>query len=751
MQMLNTNIFNQLISHLKKKPLRFVIGGVITLICTMHAVGVLRLPGVGLLEQHFYDLKVSLSTVKEKDTRIAILDIDEQSLAQFGHWPWGRTLMAKLNDKLFDEQKIAVLGYDIVWAEPDAANPVNILKQLDQEQLKSISANYTQLVDQLQSKNPDRLFAESMKDRQVVLGYYFNNEQHAATANVLPKPVLAGKDLPDDVHQIMRWKTYTGNLSELSQAAPAGGYFNPMVDDDGIIRRMPLLAEHQGHFYQSLSLGMVRAALGSPALTPLIVTDKDAGYSQLEALSLGPLEIPIAPDATAFIPYRGKQHSFDYFSAADVLTGKLPAGALEGKIMIMGSSAPGLRDQRATPLESVYPGVEIHANMIAGILDGNIKYTPSYAQVLEVLQVFFAGLMVTLILPFVGAIFSTIIVAVMIALGVVFNFFLWQQLNLVLPLALSIVTIVLIYVGNLLAGYFVETRLKKQMSGLFSQYVPAELVEKMAEDPKSYGMQGKDATLTILFSDIRGFTGIAEQLSATDLTAYVNEYFNTMTAIIMKEMGTLDKYIGDAIMAFWGAPIDNPRHAYYALRAAFGMRDAARALSESFAARGMPPFSIGIGLNCGNVRVGDMGSDLRRSYTVMGDPVNLTSRLEGLTKLYSADILVTSFVVDMVPEFEYRKVDRVRVKGKNIAVTIYEPIGASDALSHEVKQSLFAWEEALEFYFQRDWVQFIDRLSEIRQSFGNHPIYDLYETRVAFYQENTPPEDWDGVTTMTSK
>lgn len=749
--MLNNNIISKFINQLKKKPLRFLVGGTLTLIFTLNAAGLFNLPGVGLLENHFYDLKVSLSTSSEKDTRIAILDIDEQSLAQYGHWPWGRALMARLNDQLFDEQKIAVLGYDIVWAEPDSANPVNILKQLDKEEQALVSSSYSQLVEHLQAKNPDRLFAQSFKDRQVVLGYYFNNESHAVNANVLPAFALAGKDFAKDAHDIMVWKTYTGNLAELTKAASTAGYFNPLVDEDGVIRRMPLLAAHQGNFYENLSLAMVRIALGSPPLEPVVVTDQDVGYKQLESLRVGPLEIPVATDASAFIPYKGKQHSFEYYSAADVLSGKLPAATLEGKIMIMGSSAPGLRDQRATPLESVYPGVEIHANMVAGILDGSIKYSPSYGRALEVLQVFFAGLLVTLLLPFVGAVWSTILVILMVSIGLAFNFYLWDKLNLVAPLALSLVTVVLIYVGNILAGYFVETRLKKQMSGLFGQYVPAELVEKMAEDPQHYGMQGKDASLTILFSDIRGFTGIAEQLSATDLTAYVNEYFNTMTEIIMRETGTLDKYIGDAIMAFWGAPIENPKHAYFALKAAFEMRDAASSLSKSFAARGMPEFSIGIGLNCGNVRVGDMGSDLRRSYTVMGDPVNLTSRLEGLTKLYGVGVLVTQFVVDEVPEFAFRKIDRVRVKGKNIAVTIYEPVGVSADINDTLKQELEAWESALECYFSQDWDAFARHLDEIKQRFGSQILYELYQERVDFYKKNPLSADWDGVTTMTTK
>ena len=309
----------------------------------------------------------------------------------------------------------------------------------------------------------------------------------------------------------------------------------------------------------------------------------------------------------------------------------------------MGSSAPGLRDQRATPMASVYPGIEIHANMISGILDGTIKESPAYTIGLAFVEVLLLGLILTLLLPILGAAWSSLMTLFLIILALAFNYLFWQE-GLVVPLAATLLSLFLIYLGNIGIGYFVEGRLQKQMANLFGQYVPPQLVKKMAENPEKYGMQGQELDMTVLFSDIRGFTGISEKLTPVELTSYINEYFNTMTEIIMQQSGTLDKYIGDAIMAFWGAPMETKHHAFEAVKTTFILRDAAHKLANSFAKRGLPEFNIGIGLNSGMMRVGDMGSRLRRSYTVMGDPVNLGSRLEGLTKVYGVDILVSEFV-----------------------------------------------------------------------------------------------------------
>jgi adenylate cyclase len=302
----------------------------------------------------------------------------------------------------------------------------------------------------------------------------------------------------------------------------------------------------------------------------------------------------------------------------------------------------------------------------------------------------------------------------------------------------------------MVAGYFIEGAQEKKVMSLFGQYLPPELVRNMADNPLSFGLAGMDAELTVLFSDIRNFSGISEQLTAPQLTSYINEYFNCMSQIIVDEKGTLDKYIGDCIMSFWGAPAPNPQHAFYAVRAALKMCDASKVLAASFAARGLPSLNIGIGLNSGMLRVGDMGSSLRRSYTVMGDAVNLASRIEGITKQYGLSLLVGQNVVALAPEFIYREVDRVRVLGKNEIVTIFEPIGLATDAHHNVEE-LRDWSLMLDRYYQGDWGRVIFDIKALVKNYGEQLLYEVFLKRAMHYQVSPPTGPWDGVTNYDTK
>lgn len=741
---------NKLVLYFKKKAVSLLVGLGVMLTFLLASSGHFVIPGMDLLERELYDAKIRLTATDAQDSNVVILDIDEKSLGEFGRWPWSRTLIAKINDQLFDQEKISALGYDVVWAEKDNLNPKSILEKLNLSLIDK-SPQYADFLADIRKMDSDQVFANSLKERAVVLGYYLNNESDGVTANVLPTPVLTQKELPSAANKITSWRAYTGNLPDLTAAAAAGGYFNPIVDDDGVIRRMPLLAQYGGQYYQSLSLGLVRLALGSMPIEPSIVGTKNEDYYQLEALTIGPLTIPVAADATAFVPYHGKAHSFQYYSVSDLLNHKIKPGALEGKIVIMGSSAPGLRDQRATPIDSVFPGVEIHASMVDGILQDQIKQKPAFAMALVLIEVLVFGLMLLLILPALDVVWSVILTLISLSIVTGIDLYFWSKLNLVIPVAPVVVTVILIFVFNTLIGYLTEGRLKKNMASLFGEYVPPELVKKMSEDPLKYSMEGKDAVLSVLFSDVRGFTGISEQLTAPQLSAYINEYLSTMSAVITEELGTLDKYIGDAIMAFWGAPLDNERHAFYSVKAALRMSEETVRLADSFAMRGLPPFNIGIGVNAGPMRVGDMGSKYRRAYTVMGDPVNLASRLEGLTKQYGLTVLVGSSIVELAPEFYYQEIDRVRVKGKNDVVTIYTPICLKEALTPSLKSEVEAWSHALAYYFDGEWDRFIEALNELRRVYGHKKLYEIYLERAETFKKTPPPADWGGVYTHTEK
>jgi adenylate cyclase len=323
---------------------------------------------------------------------------------------------------------------------------------------------------------------------------------------------------------------------------------------------------------------------------------------------------------------------------------------------------------------------------------------------------------------------------------------------MVLPLAASILMTVTLYTMNMAYGYFVESRSKRQFTELFGQYVPPELVDKMAEDPRKYNMEPRSAELTILFSDVRGFTSISEALKPEELREYINEYLTDMSSIIRARFrGTLDKYIGDAIMAFWGAPVEDAQHARNGVLAALEMQKEIRVLNEKFARRGWPACNIGVGLNTGTVRVGDMGSQVRRAYTAMGDPVNVASRLEARTKYYGVGILVGEATKSAVKDVVFREVDRIKVKGKDEAVTIYEPLGLESEVPKQRLDELRLWNQTLRAYRARQWDQAEVSLLNLQRMDPHCELYKAYAERVADKRRAPPPPDWDGVTAFDEK
>jgi adenylate cyclase len=486
-------------------------------------------------------------------------------------------------------------------------------------------------------------------------------------------------------------------------------------------------------------------------LEPVVEQAGDSGYLELEQLKVGPIEIPVASDGTMLIPYRGKAHSFPYVSVKDLMDGNLTTKDLQGKIVIMGSSAPGLRDQRSVPLQNVFPGVEIHANTVDAMLNGDMLQQPAWGHALEFIQLLLAGILLAFLLPALGAIRSLFLTVFFLAVGWGFNYYLWSVHRLNVPIAGDFSALIVIFMTDIVAGYFTEGRKQKNMASLFGQYVPPELVKKMADDPLKYSMAGRNAEMTVLFSDIRGFTAISESLSATQLASYINEYLTNMSQIISEDEGTLDKYIGDAIMAFWGAPVDNAQHASYAVKSALRMSQETDRLADSFKSRGLPAFNIGIGLNAGNRVVGDMGSSYRKNYTVMGDPVNLASRLEGLTKYYGLRILVGESVKALATEYTYREIDRVKVKGKETVVTIYTPIGLATEIAPDVKKELQAWSDLLAQYYAGEWASFEKKLQAHSKTYGQLPLYTVYLERVREFKKSPPPANWGGVYAFNEK
>jgi adenylate cyclase len=729
---------------------RIVLGLAITLFFVGDALRSERIGFVTQLDNIMYDARLAMTMPREREDRIVILDIDEKSLGEIGRWPWSRNLMAELVDKLFERHGVQLVAFDVVWAERDTSSGIDVLDRLGQGELKQATQFQSAYARLRPSLDFDARFAASLKGRPVVLGYYFNSEDRAVRVNAIPKPVLPKGSFAGSNTEFHEWQGYTGNLPVYAQNAPAGGHINPLTDADGVLRRVPLLAEFQGEYYEALSLAVFRTllvkSLGAPP--PVQPGFKDRG---LESIKVGPFEIPVDNNAAALIPYRNGRPSFQYTSLADVLKDRVAPGTLKDKIVLVGTTAPTLEDLRATPIDSALPGVEVHANMIAGMLDQDFKRRPWYTLGAEIMLLLTGGVVLAVAIPMLSALWASALVAAGTAALIAFNGFAWQEHALVLPLAASLLMVIALYTMNMAYGYFVESRSRRSLARRFREYVPPEVVAKMELDPDKYDMP-RSAELTILFSDVRGFTGISEALSPEALREYINEYLTEMSRIIRsRHKGTLDKYIGDAIMAFWGAPLADPQHARDAVLAALDMQKACAALNPRFAARGWPALAIGVGVNSGTVRVGDLGSQFRRAYTAMGDAVNVASRLEGRTKYYGVGILVGEATRRQIEDVAFREIDRVKVKGKDEAITLYEPLGLASALETGKAEELRIWGQALRAYRARNWDLAEVNLLNLQRLAPGCMLYRVYAEQVTRARSTPMTADGQPVTVFDEK
>jgi adenylate cyclase len=452
------------------------------------------------------------------------------------------------------------------------------------------------------------------------------------------------------------------------------------------------------------------------------------------------------------VPFRGPAHSFPYVSIGDVISGTVEDPSIfEGRIALIGGTAPGMEDLRTTPFGSIYPGVEVHANVIAGILDNSFRWEPAYTAAAEMLQIVGFGILGALLLPLLSPVVSTLITGLLGGTALAINFYMWEVELHVLPLAMTLYTIFVIYTINMLFGYFFETRSRSHMDSLFGQYVPPDLVKEMSRDPENYSLASQKRELSVLFTDIRSFTTISEGLDAAELSHLMNEYLTPMTRIVHEGHGTIDKYIGDAVMAFWGAPIFHPHHADQAVGAGMAMLKALEVLNVDFEKKGWPEIRIGVGVNTGQMSVGNMGSQFRKAYTVLGDAVNLGSRLEGITKMYGVDFVVSENTAHSAARYHYRELDKVRVKGKDLPVTILEPIGLEHELSEELLERTNAFKRVLIAYRTQNWDEAEKILHELLVDEPDCFLYNLYLERIAIFREDLPGEDWDGVFTFKTK
>ncbi|MFC7420169.1 CHASE2 domain-containing protein [Iodobacter arcticus] len=734
-------------ASIRKYWQQVLIGALLLLLALLHVAGSPSLPTLTQIDVYLYDVRLRLGMPGGVDQRIAIVDIDEKSLAELGRWPWRRDHLAKLVDQLFDRYQIKALGFDVVFAEPDESAGLPVLRRLASNELSNNAAFQSELLRLTPELDTDARFAKALSNRPIIAGFYFSNEAKAVSSGTLPPPILAAEDLAPVAPQIWGGKTYGGNLPSLQKAAGHGGHFVPVVDKDGVARRVPLVARIGDSYYPSLGLALARIALGQEAFSPVIEGSAESSFA-LEAFRLGKRRLPVNENGWALVPFKGPEGSFPYLSATDVISGKVPPAELKDRIVLLGTTAPGLKDLRVTPVGEAYAGVEIHANLIAAILDETLPQHPGYLLGAEFLLLLILGpLLVWLLIRF-SPLIASLVCLLLLVLLCAGNIALWHYANIDMPLAASLMMIIGLYTLNMAYGYFFESRRKRQLTQLFGQYVVPELVERMSEDPEKYTMVGQNRPLSVLFTDVRSFTKISEGMPADELSRFMNEFLTEISTVIRHQhLGTIDKYIGDCVMAFWGAPVFDPEHAENAVLAALEIQVAIDKLNPKLVARNWPEISVGVGVNTGNVTVGDMGSQFRMNYTVMGDAVNLASRIEGLTKYYGVSILVSEYTRAAAPNLVYREIDRVRVMGKSEAVTLYEP----QPLGTDQESILMLFHESLKLYRNQQWDLAELQLLNLQKLDTACRLYELYLQRIQHFRQTPPAAGWDGVHTFDRK
>ena len=727
--------------------------GAVLLVALAHASGLWPLRLVDRLQLALDDTRLRATLPGTRDERIVIVDIDERSLAEIGRWPWGRDRIAALADELFVRQKVAVAGFDMVFSEPDASEGLALLERLAARE-PALRPTLQALRGEL---DRDARLARALEGRPAVLGFYLSGTPGAGVSGMLPPAPFAAA-APLARLGATAWPGYAANLAVLASAAPQGGFFNALPDADGQVRAMPLVAEVNGRAVETLALAMLRLRLGRPALE-LVPGGERAVAAIAIVQGQDRVAVPVDRRLAVRVPYRGapgaQGGSFSYVSAADLIQGRVPASRLEGRFVLIGSSAPGVYDLRSTPVAEVTPGVEVHANLLSGLLDGRTVVVPDWARGYEVVQLVGIAVLLLLWLPRLAPV-ASIAATLAVAAGLVgVDLWLYRRHHVALPIASALLLTGAVFTIVTSWGYVVEGRRRRTLARLFGSYVPPELVAQMARDPQPHDMRAENRVLSVMFCDMRNFTRISESLPPQELRTLINRFFSVMTQAIREQRGTLDKYIGDAIMAFWGAPLHDDGHARHAVAAALTMVDRLAPLNAELGARGLPSIGLGIGINTGLVCVGDMGSQVRRSYTVMGDAVNLASRIEALTRLYGVDIVVgESTRLAAGESFVWLELDRVRVKGKATAVTLFTPVPPATAAQVHFCDEVRLWQLALTSWRGQDGPQARRALDELHARFGDSPYHDLYRQlgeRVAQAERQPLPADWDGTTSFDSK
>jgi adenylate cyclase len=706
-----------------------------------------------------------------KTDHIAIAAIDTKAVDYYGRWPWGRDKMAQLLRELETYYQVKVYGYDVLFSEPDS-NDVTTRQVLDRFYSLAVkelsdSRSFVERIGKIKSdvnsemNNDARFGAELSKWDNIVLGYFFYlSSELEQTSNLTTDQLVEfAKRIEDSEITIIQGAEYLdyiplyegfaveANIPLLISGRNLNGFFNVVPDqEDGTIRRVPLVIRYKDTYYPSLDLQILRRYYNDQPIRMVV------NQGGIEAFYIGDKRISTASDGTVMLNYKGPEFTFPIYSVYDIINHTIPKEALSDKIVLLGATEVGVYDLRNTPVSTAYPGVEVHATLLENMINDDYFFRSDFAYFLTAFLILVIGLVVGLILPRLsaapGLVFSLVVLIGYIGIN------LWFFLNV--KSWTSFIYIILVIILNWFAivifKFFGEEKDKRFIKGAFQQYLSPKVIDQLVNDPSMLKLGGEKKPITAFFSDVQGFSTISESLTPEELVELLNEYLTAMTDIIMKYDGTVDKFEGDAVIAFFGAPIAYPDHAVRACLASLEMQEKLSKMREQWRQEGKHELYVRIGLNTANCVVGNMGSAYRMDYTMMGDGVNLAARLEGVNKQYKTFCMISEFTYEEVKNtIETRELDLIRVVGKLKPVRIYEVLGKKGEVDSEKLKAYQFFTKGLQLYRNQKWEEAKKFFAHTNKLLTFDGASQVFFERCKEFKNNPPGEGWDGVYQMRSK
>ena len=738
--------------HLKKLLTYFLISTLVFLSITLIYLFIPKT--LESLDNRLRDYMFVIRDEIEDSGNIVIIDIDDKSLEKIGQWPWSRDTISKLLLKLTNNE-VGLIGFDMVFAEEDRTNPVKILEKFQIKTDKSIP-------------DYDQLFAKTIANTPTILGYQFQLEQDDHIQKRSPEiPTIfieKNKHLQQENMLRIAYGTIL-NTPLIQNIGYSSGFFNNIPDPSGVVRSVPLIISYEDQLYPSLALEIIRIITNA---TKIYVNYDENGVSYINT---GNFTIPTDRYGRLIVNFRGPSKTFKYISAVDILNNNFEKKNINGKIALIGTSAAGLLDLRATPLESVYPGVEVHANVLDNILTNDFIVKPSWIDGLNLLHIFILSFLLIFIIAYSPPTIAVILITTLFALDIYFLYYTLFSQGIIVNILFPIITMILAIIIAFISNYFLETKYNQSIKNKFASKVSKDVMDSLLENPDDNSFATMEKEITVFFSDVRNFTNISEAIGDPKLLIeFLNEYMDPMTDIIINQQGTIDKFMGDAIMAYWNAPGEVPDHAKKAVNATLEQLHLLGTLNEKVKKdprfnnivqmankQGVEPLDIGIGLNTGIAIAGEMGSSQRSDYTVIGDPINLGARLESLCKYYDSKCNISEYTKAQLDELDYifRFLDLVTVKGKSEPIEIWQIVDYNrDESLHKLYQvskdtlleEIALHHKAIALYKNGEFKEALNifQTLENNKDKTNDKIYKLYIERCEHYIDS-PPENFNGV------